>query len=119
MNAEPNEEVINEIDVYDKIIDASSLSHITKGWEVKMSEKGREQYIKQIGKESWVVGVVSNKNKGKSFLLTKLAGIKLPSGHSLTTKGLSVKYPTINWHLKKKNLTNQFRNWKMMQNKRK
>ena len=95
MNPELKEQVLNEVDAYDIVIDVNSISNITKGWDVKMSEKGRAQYQKQSGKKSCVVGVVGNKNKGKSFILTKLAGIKLPSGHSLTTKGLSVKYPTI------------------------
>ena len=27
--------------------------------------------------------------------MTKLAGMNLPSGHSITTKGLSVKYPEV------------------------
>ena len=95
MNPELKEQVLNEVDAYDIVIDVNSISNITKGWDVKMSEKGRAQYQKQSNKKSCVVGVVGNKNKGKSFILTKLAGIKLPSGHSLTTKGLSVKYPTI------------------------
>ena len=95
MNPELKEQVLNEVDAYDIVIDVNSISNITKGWDVKMSEKGRQRYQEQSGKKSCVVGVVGNKNKGKSFLLTKLAGIKLPSGHSLTTKGLSVKYPTI------------------------
>ena len=95
MNPELKEQVLSEVDAYDIVIDVNSISNITKGWDVKMSEKGRQRYQEQSGKKSCVVGVVGNKNKGKSFLLTKLAGIKLPSGHSLTTKGLSVKYPTI------------------------
>ena len=95
MDVKLKEQVLKEIDAYDVVIDVNAISNITKGWDVKMSEKGRQRYQEQSGKKSCVVGVVGNKNKGKSFLLTKLAGIKLPSGHSLTTKGLSVKYPTI------------------------
>ena len=67
MNPELKEQVLNEVDAYDIVIDVNSISNITKGWDVKMSEKGREQYQKQSGKKSCVVGVVGNKNKGKSF----------------------------------------------------
>ena len=67
MDVKLKEQVLKEIDAYDVIIDANAISNITKGWEVKMSEKGREQYQKQSGKKSCVVGVVGNKNKGKSF----------------------------------------------------
>ena len=39
------------------------------------------------------IGVIGNSNKGKSFILSKLSKIALPSGTSIRTEGLSVKYP--------------------------
>ena len=42
------------------------------------------------------VGVVGLGNKGKSFLLQKLADIELPTGTSIKTEGLSIKCPDIN-----------------------
>lgn len=95
MSKQLEETVVNEIEAYDLVIDVNSLSNITKGWSINISEKGMKNYKEKSSKKSCVVGVVGNKNKGKSFLLTKLAKIQLPSGHSLTTKGLSVKYPEI------------------------
>ena len=51
MNTKLNEHVLKEIDAYDVILDLSNITNITKGWEVKTSEKGREQYQKQSGKK--------------------------------------------------------------------
>ena len=39
--------------------------------------------------------VIGNSNKGKSFLLSKISNIKLPSGTSIRTEGLSIKYPEL------------------------
>ena len=77
----------NELDYYDIVID--SIENVLNGWNVRYTK----QYEAKKDAKSCVVGVVGNKNKGKSFLLEKLAGMDLPSGHSITTKGLSVKYP--------------------------
>ena len=41
------------------------------------------------------IGVLGNNNKGKSFLLSKISKIKLLTGTSIQTKGLSVKYPEL------------------------
>ena len=42
------------------------------------------------------VGVAGLSNKGKSFLLQKIADIELPTGTSIKTEGLSIKCPDIN-----------------------
>lgn len=89
-----NPETMNHNEVYDLIIDVNSLSNITKGWPLNMTAEGMKRYEEKSQKKSVVVSVVGNKNKGKSFLLTKLANIVLPSGYSVTTRGLSVRYPT-------------------------
>lgn len=83
----------NEIDAYDIIVDVNSLEYLPNGWDVKYSEAGIDRYNDYKTKKSCVVGVVGNANKGKSFFLQKLSGIDLPSGHSVRTEGLSVKYP--------------------------
>lgn len=83
----------NELDYYDIVIDVNSIENVLNGWKVGYTEEGKKQYEAKKDAKSCVVGVVGNKNKGKSFLLAKLAGMDLPSGHSITTKGLSVKYP--------------------------
>ncbi len=37
--------------------------------------------------------MIGNSNKGKSFLLSKISKISLPSG--IRTEGLSIKYPEL------------------------
>ena len=41
------------------------------------------------------IGVIGNADKGKSFLLSKISKIDLPSGPSISTEGLSIKYPEL------------------------
>ena len=41
------------------------------------------------------IGVIGNSNKGKSFILSKLSKIPLPSRTSIKTEGLSIKYPDL------------------------
>ena len=42
------------------------------------------------------IGVIGNANKGKSFILSKISKMEFPSGMSIKTEGLSIKYPDIN-----------------------
>ena len=44
-------------------------------------------------KEVLIVGIVGNRNRGKSFVLSKLSGDILPDGASIKTQGISIKYP--------------------------
>jgi len=78
---------------YDVIVDVDSLRNITKGWEVKMTEIGKKNYEIMKEKEILTVGVVGNRNRGKSFVLSKLSGARLPDGTSIKTEGISIKYP--------------------------
>ena len=81
---------------YDIVICINSVKSINKeGWEVKFDEKGRKKYESHKNKDSIIIGVLGNNNKGKSFLLTRLSKIKLLSGTSINTEGLSVKYPDL------------------------
>ena len=49
-----------------------------------------------IGNEKVIkIGVIGNSTKGKSFLLSKISKIQLPSGTSIRTEGLSIKYPDL------------------------
>ena len=48
------------------------------------------------------IGVIGNANKGKSHLLSKLSKINLPSGMTIKTEGLSIKYPEIQLENKRK-----------------
>ena len=78
---------------YDIIVDVDSLRHITKGWKVKFTPIGKEHYDIMKDKEVLIIGVVGNRNRGKSFVLSKLSKQILPDGTSIKTEGISIKYP--------------------------
>jgi hypothetical protein len=99
-----NDQKNNKSDFYDVVIDIKSIKDITKGWEVKMNERGRQNYEKFKKEDVIKIGVIGNANKGKSFLLSKIFKLKLPSGTSIRTEGLSIKYPEINENYKNKNI---------------
>ena len=80
---------------YDIIINIKSVKDISKGWEIKMTQKGEENFNKYKNSELIKIGVIGNSNKGKSFILSRISRIKLPSGTSIKTEGLSIKYPEL------------------------
>ena len=80
---------------YDLIINIKSIKDISKGWEIKMTERGEENFNKYKNIETLKLGVIGNSNKGKSFILSRISRIKLPSGTSIKTEGLSIKYPEL------------------------
>ena len=83
------------INFYDVIIDIKSIKDITKGWEIKMKEDTIQKYEEYKNQKIIKIGVIGNSNKGKSFLLSKMSKITLPSGTSIRTEGLSIKYPDL------------------------
>ena len=84
---------------YDIVISINSIKDINKeGWEVKFDENGKDKYEKHKDMDLIILGVLGNNNKGKSFLLSKISKIKLLSGTSIHTEGLSVKYPELKEH---------------------
>ena len=83
------------INFYDVIIDIKSLKGINKGWEIKMDKNGEKRFKEYKDKKALIIGVIGNSNKGKSFLLSKISKIKLPSGTNIRTEGLSIKYPEL------------------------
>ena len=91
----------NDIDptkFYDTIIDFDSLKEsceTEKGFNILFSDKGYENYNKRKNQDAIIVGVIGNANKGKSYILSKISNEELPRGYSVTTKGISVKYPKI------------------------
>jgi HSP20 family molecular chaperone IbpA/GTPase SAR1 family protein len=80
-------------DCYDIVCNIDSIKNISNGWEFKFNQKGYDTYIQRKDKSACTVAVVGNANKGKSFILQKLAGFEFPSGFSVKTEGLSLKYP--------------------------
>ena len=85
-------------DFYDVIVKIDSIKDINKGWKIEMKKKGEENYNKYKDKELIRIGVIGNANKGKSYLLSKISQIDLPSGMSIKTEGLSIKYPELAEH---------------------
>ena len=83
---------------YDMIVNIKSIKDIDKGWELKMNEKGLKNYKDFKEKKVIKIGIIGNSNKGKSFILSKLSQIPLPSGADIKTEGLSIKYPEIEGH---------------------
>ena len=83
------------IDFYNIIIHINSIKDLNKGWEIEINPKVKENY-ENIKKQKIIkIGVIGNSNKGKSFLLSKISKIKLPSGNGIRTEGLSIKYPDL------------------------
>ena len=78
---------------YDVVIDIDSINALkSKGWEIKYNEERRETYEKIIKKETIKIGVLGLNNVGKSFILGLIAKVIIPTGHSIATKGISIKY---------------------------
>ena len=88
---------VKQEEFYDNIIRLLSLkaSCTSEGFNVIASEKGLEHYNEQKEKNGTVIGVVGNAKKGKTYILGKISKNELPFGHSVTTEGICVKYPTI------------------------
>ena len=82
-------------DFYDIIINIKSIKDINKGWEIKSNERGKKQYFEKKNEPILKIGVIGNADKGKSFLLSKISKIDLLSGTSISTEGLSIKYPEL------------------------
>ena len=83
---------------YDLIVDIDSFRHLKKdgnngewGWNVLI--KNGFNYDEAKIQDFVSIGVVGNGNRGKSFLLSKISGFDFPTGYSVKTKGISIKYP--------------------------
>ena len=83
-------------DFYDVVVKIDSIIDIAKkGWAIEMN-KGEENYNKYKNESLLKIGVIGNANKGKSHLLSKISKMDdLPSGVSIKTEGLSIKYPDL------------------------
>ena len=89
-----NQGIKNEEKYYDIIIDIDSIKKLfKKGWDIIYTEEGDKKYEQKKNENLTVVAVIGNKNRGKSYILQKISGKKLPLGYSVTTKGISIKYP--------------------------
>ena len=79
---------------YDIVFEIESLENLkTRGWELKVTEKGQKKYEENKDKNCTLVSVLGSKNTGKSFILSKISNIEIPHGVNISTKGLSIIYP--------------------------
>jgi len=77
---------------YDIVICIDSMHSLkAEGWKIKYP-KGKEEYERKMKKEVIIVGVIGNRNKGKSFILQKLSDFDVKQGFSVVTEGLSLIY---------------------------
>ena len=81
------------LEFYDIIGNINSIQNVsTDGWNFYMNEEGfKIDQSKDIA-ERLVIGVMGNRNKGKSFILQALSGASLKTGTTINTIGISIKY---------------------------
>ena len=88
-------ELFKPEDFCDVIIKINSIKNLTEGWEISMNKQGEENYEKFSKKPIIRIGVIGNENKGKTTILKKISDFDLPTGYSIKTEGLSIKYPQL------------------------
>ena len=83
----------SESQFYDVVIDLDSINALkNKGWEIKYNKEREEIYKKIITEETIKIEVLRLNNVGKSFILGLIAKVVIPTGYSIATKGISIKY---------------------------
>ena len=85
----------NKEEFYDLIIKCNSIMGLKNGWEVAMTEKGKQNYNEHKNTKYTKIGVIGSENRGKSTILSDFSQIELPTGVSIKTEGLSIKYPEL------------------------
>ena len=86
---------------YDLVLDFNSFEQLKKdGWNANFTKIGKKKYDKCISKNEYniVIGVVGNKNRGKSYLLGRIMEMeeyKNPHGFLITTSGISCIFPKL------------------------
>ena len=86
--------MIEDVDnVYDVVLKLESLASIKDGFEIHYTPKGKKKIEELKEKEGCVITAIGNSNQGKSFLLSRISKIEMPSSHSINTKGLSILFP--------------------------
>lgn len=81
------------LEFYDVIGNINSMKNISiNGWDFYMNEEGAKiSQLKELP-ERLVIGVMGERNKGKSFILQALSGASLKTGTTINTIGISIKY---------------------------
>ena len=93
---EYNEEFVGKKleEFYDIVINIKSIYSLAtpEGWPIKWNANRKEIQNLIKNKELLKIGILGNGNIGKSFLLSRLLGDCIPSGYSVITEGLSIKF---------------------------
>ena len=98
------EEIEKSKKFYDMILDFSNFEQLKQnGWEIiwpedEAQDKGQSKYTRCKENKNIVVGILGNKNRGKSFLLGRIIGktnYTNKSGFLVTTQGISANFPLI------------------------
>jgi hypothetical protein len=88
-----NNQLINKDCKYDIIIDIKSIKDLNKtGWNIIYSGDKETQRKMIESEKKYIISVLGNSNRGKTYLLQKLCGENLDSGYQIQTKGLSMKF---------------------------
>ena len=89
MNEPKNKEFV----LYDVEININSILEIQKGWDITFSKEGKQKFEEAKKLQTKIFSVIGNKNRGKSYVLSKISGKDLPRGYNVTTKGISISFP--------------------------
>jgi hypothetical protein len=78
-------------DFYDIVIKIDSVRQLLEQCEVTING---DKYNQHKDIETLVIGVLGQFNKGKTHIISKLSKFEgLPTGFSISTEGISIKYP--------------------------
>ena len=78
---------------YDAVIEIDSINKLsTTGWKIIYNQGRKEIYDKIVKEHTLKIGVLGLNNVGKSFILGLISQIVIPTGYSVETKGISIKY---------------------------
>ena len=81
------------------ILEFNSFEQLrTDGWNANFTKEGIKKYNKCIQEDNIVIGIVGNKNRGKSYLLGRIMDMKEyenPHGFLVTTSGISCIFPKL------------------------
>ncbi len=85
---------MSEYNLYDVVLELNSLSKLKDGFPIIYNtEKGKQKVDELKKKDGIAITAIGNSNQGKSFILSRISEIVIPSSHSVNTKGLSIIFP--------------------------
>lgn len=79
--------------LYDVEVNINSILDIQKGWEITFHNEGKQRFEDAKDIPMKIFSVIGNKNRGKSYVLSKISDKNLPRGFNITTKGISISFP--------------------------